>query len=383
MKIAVLGKGTVGGGIVEILDNANNNVSNIEVKRILELQKNPEDERITDCYDDIISDSEIDTVVECIGGVDPAYDYIKRALLSGKNVVTSNKAVVSEHYAEFIQLANDNGVSLHLEACAGGGIPWINAILRSKRIDKITAFSGIINGTSNYIIDRMEKENADFTEVLKDAQKLGYAEKNPSADIDGWDVRAKAMISGSICFNTVCDLESIPTCGIRSLTKADIDTFEEMGLRVRMIARGICNDSSYFICVEPELSEINTLEANTPGYFNTVSLTGETIGELKFFGAGAGALPTANAVVQDLIDINSGIKPNYDTSKNLTPDPKLMLSSYIYRTSADGALPKRALLVRPGYYEITSIYPTEAHEILEKLLPEDPNAFMASVQKAI
>lgn len=383
MLIALLGKGTVGGGVVEILDNRGIPGRKIEIKRILEKLPSEKDNRVTTDFDDIIADTEIDCVVECIGGVDPAYDYIKRSLSAGKHVVTSNKAVVSEHYAEFVELADANKVSLYLEACAGGGIPWINAILRAKRIDKITEFSGIINGTSNYIIDRMEKENADFTDVLKDAQRLGYAEKNPSADIDGWDVRAKAMISGSICFNTVCDLESIPTCGIRSLTKADIQVFEEMGLRVRMIARGKCTTDSYFICVEPELSEITTLEANTPGYFNTVTLTGETIGELKYFGAGAGALPTANAVVQDLIDLDSNNLPVYDTSRDLNVEPELMLSSYIFRTEADKALPRRALLMRPGYYEITSIYPTEAHKILNKLLPEDPNTFMVSLQKAI
>lgn len=383
MKIAILGKGTVGGGVVEILDNRGISGRNIEIKRILELRSSETDARVTTNFEDIVSDPEISCVVECIGGVDPAYDYIKRSLSAGKHIVTSNKAVVSEHYAEFVELSKANNVSIHLEACAGGGIPWINAILRAKRIDKITAFSGIINGTSNFIIDRMEKENADFTDVLKEAQRLGYAEKNPSADIDGWDVRAKAMISGSICFDTVCDLESIPTCGIRSLTKADIEIFEEMGLRVRMIARGVCNQDSYFICVEPELSEINTLEANTPGYFNTVTLTGETIGELKFFGAGAGALPTANAIVQDLIDLDAGINPVYNTQNELNIEPELMLSSYIFRTEADSALPRRALLIRPGYYEITSIYPTEAHKILNKLLPEDPNTFMASLQKAI
>lgn len=382
MNIAVMGCGTVGGGVVEIIDNRMDKGSNLKVTRILDKIFREGDNRFTDKIEDITEDDTIDLVVESMGGIEPAHTFILAALNAGKHVVTSNKAVVSKYMKEFVDAANDNSVGLFLEATAGGGVPWIHNLMRVKRIDQITQFSGIINGTSNFIIDKMEKENADFSETLKLAQEKGYAEANPSADIDGDDVKAKSMISASIAFSTLCT-DEIPKSGIRNLTAEDIEVFKELGLRVRMITRGQIKGDKYFVTVEPQLCEENTLEANTPGYFNTVSLTGETIGELKFFGAGAGALPTANAIVQDIIDCADGKRPVYDLSRELEFDETIMPSTYLFRTKAEHSLPRQTIMIRPGYFEIGGKYPAEAHQIAENLLVVDPNSFMASIQKTV
>ena len=382
MNIAVLGCGTVGGGVVEIVDNKMPAGSTLKVTHLLDLKHKEGETRYADSIDDICASGDVDVVVEAMGGIEPAHEFILKALNAGKHVVTSNKAVVSTYFQEFVEAANANHVGLFLEATAGGGVPWIHNIMRVKRIDKITQFSGIINGTSNFIIDKMEKEGADFGETLKLAQEKGYAEANPSADIDGDDVKAKSMISASIAFNTLCTSD-IPTSGIRNLTADDITAFKEMGCRVRMICRGLVKDTRYCVTVEPQICQETTLEANTPGYFNTVSLTGETIGELKFFGAGAGALPTANAIVQDILDCEAGKIPVYDMSNNLEFDETIMPSTYLFRTRAEKALPKNTIMIRPGYFEIVGKYPCEARRIAENLLIEDPQSFMASVQKTV
>ena len=382
MNIAVLGCGTVGGGVVEIVDNRMPETSNLRVTHLLDLRHVEGETRYADSIDEICACAEVDVVVEAMGGIEPAHEFILKALNAGKHVVTSNKAVVSTYFKKFVDAANANNVGLFLEATAGGGVPWIHNIMRVKRIDKITQFSGIINGTSNFIIDKMEKEGADFGETLKLAQEKGYAEANPSADIDGDDVKAKSMISASIAFNTLCTSD-IPTSGIRNLTAEDIIAFKEMGCRVRMICRAMVKDARYCVTVEPQVCQETTLEANTPGYFNTVSLTGETIGELKFFGAGAGALPTANAIVQDILDCKAGKIPTYDMSSKLEFDETIMPSTYLFRTRAEKALPKNTIMIRPGYFEIVGKYPCEARRIAENLLIEDPSSFMASVQKTV
>ena len=382
MNIAVLGCGTVGGGVVEIVDNRMPANSNLKVTRLLDLRHKEGETRYADSIDEICESKDVDIVVEAMGGIEPAHEFILKALNAGKHVVTSNKAVVSTYFKDFVDAANNNNVGLFLEATAGGGVPWIHNIIRVKRIDEITQFSGIINGTSNFIIDKMEKEGADFGETLKLAQEKGYAEANPSADIDGDDVKAKSMISASIAFNTLCT-DKVPTSGIRNLTAEDITAFDEMGCRVRMVTRAMVKGERYCVTVEPQLCPATTLEANTPGYFNTVSLTGATIGELKFFGAGAGSLPTANAIVQDILDCEAGKIPTYDIARKLEFDETIMPTTYLFRTRAEKALPRNTIMIRPGYFEVVGKYPQEAHNIAENLLIEDPTSFMASVQKTV
>lgn len=382
INVALLGCGTVGGGVCDILKTSPHLAKKFQITHILDKKINPNDDRFTNNFDVIINDKNVDIIVEALGGIEPAHTYISASLNAKKHVVTSNKAVVAQYMEEFVDLSIQNNVGLFLEATAGGGIPWIHNLMRVKRIDEIVSFSGIINGTSNFIIDKMEKENLDFNTALKLAQEKGYAEKDPSADINGDDVRAKACISASIAFDTLVDAE-IPTSGIRNLTHEDIEVFENLGLRVRMVTRALKKDDQYCICVEPQLSSLQTLEANTPGYFNTVSLVGNTIGELKFFGAGAGAYPTANAIIQDILDCIDNKFPAYNITNPLQFNTEIMPSTYLYRTRAETELPRNAIMIRPGYFEVVGKYPDEASLFLEKMTEKDPLTFMASMQKVV
>ena len=212
MNVALLGHGTVGRGVVQIIESS---VPTLKVTRILELPDRCTEPRMTSNFDDIANDPEITAVVECMGGLEPAHTYILRALDAGKSVVTSNKAVVAAYFQEFVEHAAKSGARLFIEATCGGGIPWIASILKAKRIDKISAISGIMNGTTNYIIEKMRDDAVDFDVALAEAQRLGYAERDPTADIDGIDVKNKTIIGTSVAFGCACK-KDIPTNGIRN-----------------------------------------------------------------------------------------------------------------------------------------------------------------------
>ena len=372
MRAAVLGNGVVGRGVVQICDEG---VPQIDIVRILDLPERCEGERMTPSFDDIIADESIEAVVECMGGLEPARTYIMAALEAGKHVVTSNKAVVAANFAAFAQAAEHSGASLLIEATTGGGIPWIASIAKARRIDRISEFSGIMNGTTNYIIDQMSKAGLEFSDVLARAQELGYAERDPSADIDGIDVANKTIISAGVAFGVACKPD-LPVSGIRNLTKADMDMLAERGLSVRLIGRGVCDGHGYAACVEPVALPQRSLEANVPDNFNLVSLVGQTIGELKFYGQGAGSLPTGNAMVQDLLDCASGVRMRYDLSSGLSWDATLICGDYLLRTTADidgdGAL-------APGAVILHGVTSEQAHEALAIALEQDPHALLVAL----
>lgn len=373
MKIALLGYGTVGRGVDKIIAE---HVDDVEVARILELPDRLSDPRMTASYDDIVADPEIGIVVECMGGLEPAHTFIMRALEAGKNVVTSNKAVVAAHFAEFAACALAHGVSLFIEASVGGGIPWIASLEKARRVDEVTSFSGIMNGTTNYIVYAMLKEGADFGEVLAEAQRLGYAERDPSADIDGIDVRNKTIITASVAFDVACERD-IPTSGIRNLTKADLDLFASRGLTVKLLGRGVQDGGRYAAAVEPVAVPQASLEANVPGNFNLVTLDATTAGELKFYGQGAGSLPTGNAVVQDVIDCARGVRaPEYDFSRGLAYDPELLRADYVIRASE---APEGAVPYAPGAWLVRDVTAAGARALLDAALASDPTAFMAAL----
>ncbi len=373
MNIAVLGYGTVGRGVVEIIESSTPTLS---VSKILEMPDRLVDARMTANYDEIVKDVSIDAVVECIGGIEPARSYIMQALQAGKHVVTSNKAVVAAHFDELTSTAEKMGVGLFIEATTGGGIPWIAGLEKMRRIDGVSSFSGIMNGTTNYIIDQMDKHGLDFAEVLKRAQELGYAEADPSADIDGIDVKNKTIISAGIAFGVACTSD-FPVSGIRSITKADMEFFRGRGCSVKLLGRGVQKDGRYAVAVEPVAVGIRSLEANVPDNFNLVTAYGSTIGELKFFGQGAGALPTGNAIVQDLIDCEQGRRPSYDFSSKLTYDADMLVGDYVVRCA--GVKPEGATELASNYYLINGITATQAHSLLDSAREVDPTAFMAAL----
>lgn len=373
MKIAILGYGTVGRGVDQIIAER---VDGVEVTRILELPDRLSDPRMTASYDDILADDEIGLVVECMGGVEPARTYIMAALESGRHVVTSNKAVVAAHFGEFAAASSASGAGLYVEAAVGGGVPWIASVEKARRIDEVTSFSGIMNGTTNYIVDAMRRQGADFAEVLAEAQRLGYAERDPSADIDGIDVLNKTIISASVAFDVACE-KSLPASGIRNLTKADLELFAAHGRTVKLLGHGVASDGRYAAAVEPVAVPADSLEASVPGNFNLLTLEGATVGELKFYGQGAGSLPTGNAIVQDVLDCAGGARrPVYDFSRPLAYDSTLLRSDYVLRTAAElGDAEEFA----PGALLVRDLTAEGARALLDEALLADPTTFMAAL----
>lgn len=372
MKIAVLGYGTVGKGVDRIISER---VSGVEVSRILELPDRLTDPRMTSDYAEIVENDDIEVVVECMGGLEPAHTFILDALAKGKSVVTSNKAVVAAYFDEFVRQANATDASLLIEASVGGGIPWIASIEKVRRIDEVTSFSGIMNGTTNFIVDAMVKEGADFDQVLAEAQALGYAERDPSADVDGVDVRNKTIITVGVAFDTACE-KDIPTTGIRTLTKGDLDALRALGRGVKLLGRGVQREGGYAAAVEPVAVPIESLEANVPSNFNLISLDATTVGPLKFYGQGAGMLPTGNAMVQDVLDFAAGRRPRYDFSRGLAWRPELLTSDYVFRTRAelDGAEP-----FGEGMVVVRGLSAVKAREVFEYATSVDATSFMAAL----
>ena len=250
MKLGLLGFGVVGGGVYEWCKER----SDLQVTRVLVRSDKPEIAHLsTQEFAEILNDTTIDTVVECMGGLHPAYEYVSAALKAGKHVVTANKALIAAYYQELVALAEANGVALRCTAAVGGGIPWLINLERCKRLDTIGELGGIMNGTSNYILDAMQRNGDDFDVVLKKAQELGYAEADPSADIDGDDIRRKLVISADIAFGTVLDEETIPTCGIRYITKADIERFKAHGFACKLLAKAEKTETGICAYIEPTL----------------------------------------------------------------------------------------------------------------------------------
>jgi len=298
MKIGLLGHGTIGVGV----DHITAKQPDMEVTRILSLVIDDEMRtRAAADVSEIINDPEIDTVVEVMGGVHPAYEFLSAAISAGKNAVTANKAVVAAYYKELSELAAEKGVFFRYTAAVGGGIPWLTSLSRSARVDTIKSVSGIMNGTTNYILTLMEGGES-FDAALKKAQELGFAEADPTADIDGLDVRRKIAISACVAYGALVDEEEIPTLGIRYITSEDINYAKETGKSIKLMAFAKKEEelSAYVL---PVILPADAPEANVSSNFNMISLNGEFLGDLKFYGQGAGRYPTAANVVQDLADI--------------------------------------------------------------------------------
>lgn len=374
MKIAILGFGTVGSGVYKIMETK----AKGSVKRILDMPENKDKlPIITSDINDILNDDEISLVVETMGGIHPAYEFIIQCMLHKKHVVSANKAVIASYLQEFLNTANNNQVSFFFEASVGGGIPWIASLLKAKRIDCITSFYGIFNGTSNFILDEMYQNNRDFKEVLKIAQDLGYAEKDPSADIDGYDVANKVAISSAIAFETITPVKDIICVGIRNITKEDITYFKKQHLCVKYIGEGNRLYDSYSVSVLPTLFDEKSIEANITKNFNIATLHGESIGDLKFYGQGAGQMPTANAIVQDILDIQNQVKQHISCANNLTLDQTLFTHQYIIRTKHLNSL----LVTRKDeHYHYTDFISLDAAiKLYQKALQKDPNAILFKI----
>ncbi len=308
MHIGLLGFGVVGAGVYDWTRGR----ADLTVDRVLVRSSKPGIETIsTHSIEDILNDPAIDTVVEVMGGLHPAYEYICAAIEAGKHVVTANKAVVAAYYPQLTALARQHGVALRCTAAVGGGIPWLVNLERCKRLDRVVSIGGIMNGTSNFIMDAMHASPVSFPDILKKAQDLGYAEADPSADIDGDDIRRKLAISANVAFDALIDEEAIPTFGIRTVTDGDIAAFQRRGFVCKLLAAAQLSKEGICAWIEPTLVESHALEAAVPQNFNLITYYGESIGRQSFFGQGAGRYPTAYNVVQDCIDILCGQRSFY------------------------------------------------------------------------
>ena len=306
--MAIMGFGTVGSGAYDI----SRNVEGLEVTRILARHGREGYEFLNDIItadiDDITGDSEIELVVESIGGISPAREYVLACLNAGKHVVTPNKNLISAHYDELMQAAEKNDVQLRFTPTAGGGIPWLFNLQRTARCDAINEIHGIVNGTCNYILDAMSKSGADFGVMLKNAQELGYAEADPSADIEGTDTLRKTVISASLAFGGTVSEEDVLCYGIDTINSDDIAYLKKQGYAVRLLMNAKrLGDGKISAYVEPTAIPLASLEANVGENNNLITLTAEGIGTQSFYGQGAGKLPTGESVIQDVIDIRDGI----------------------------------------------------------------------------
>jgi homoserine dehydrogenase len=310
VKIAVLGYGTVGSGIVEVIKTNQELVNKkagdeIDVKYILDLRDFPGDpyeNLVVHDVEVILNDPEIQVIAEAMGGVEPAYTFTKRALLQGKSVCTSNKELVAKHGPELLQIARDKKCNYMFEASVGGGIPIIrplNASLTPERVDGIT---GILNGTTNYILTKMEREGSDFDVVLKEAQEKGYAERNPEADVEGYDACRKIAILSSLVYGKTVNFEDIYTEGITKITTTDFTYAKKAGWTIKLLAMSKEVDGKYFAMVTPCMINPTNPLYNVNDVFNGILVHGNTLGNTMYYGAGAGKLPTASAVVSDIID---------------------------------------------------------------------------------
>ena len=339
MKIGLLGHGVVGGGVRQIIDEgATWEVRELEVKKILVKDESElTDPRCTLNFDEILNDPEIEIVAECMGGLEPAHTFAKKALEKGKYVVTSNKKMLATYCEDLFETAVVNNVTVHYEASCGGGIPWMASLDRTRRVDDIESFRGIFNGTTNYILERMKKEGKDFDEMLAEAQKLGYAERDPSDDIDGHDVKYKVSLSCVKAFDTLQDINDIITFGIRNIRKEDLEYCAENRLTCKLIGTGSYHGDYISACVLPMFLKSDDVFANIPLNFNAIESDSKTLGAAAFVGQGAGSLPTAHAVVQNLVDIWKNQDPEINEKKVTPVDNQIHQGIFYIRTAKQAA----------------------------------------------
>ena len=384
MKIALLGFGTVGKGTYEL--SLLRSEHGIEVTRVFVRRDH---QRVLDIQtyniNDIMSDPSIDTVVEVMGGDEPAFSYVKAALCAKKNVVTANKLMLSLHYDELISLARENGVHIAFSAAVGGGIPFLASLLRVGRVDTVESLGGIMNGTTNYILTAMQQQGADFAETLKKAQEMGYAEADPTADIDGLDVRAKLSLSVDVAFGKMADPSAVPALGIRHISAEDVALFKQLGLTCRLIGKAERTMQGAAAYVEPTLFPQDAPEAGVNGTGNVISYRCCRLGMQNFFGLGAGMNPTASAVMHDLIDISIGFSA-FDLASckgSFVPDAAESVHAYYLRT--DAPVPAELVSRTLGETSVGTAYITNTlsvsmlHAFVNETLAKGGKAFAAAL----
>lgn len=352
-KIAILGFGVVGSGVVEVFYNNKDNIckksgKDLDIKYILDLRDFPNSpfcDKLTKNFDDILYDNEVEIVAECMGGVNPAYQFTKSLLQKGKSVVTSNKELVATKGVELLAIAKANNCNYMFEASVGGGIPIIRPLHQCLAANKITEIIGILNGTTNFILTKMIKEQMGFYDALSLAQKLGYAEKDPTADIEGHDASRKICILASLAYGKHVYPERVHTSGISRITLEDVEYAESCNCSIKLIGSVKALDNGRILpLVRAAFVNKNCPIASVDDVFNAIMVKGDSVGDVMFYGRGAGKLPTASAVVGDIIDVakaeKTSISQIWETSDdyNFIESYKLAETAMYIRVTTDNLL---------------------------------------------
>lgn len=347
IQIAVLGYGTVGSGVVEVIETNKTDINKkaaevLAVKYILDLRDFPGDpyeSKVVHDYNMILNDPEVKIICETMGGTKPAYEFTKQALLLGKSVCTSNKELVAAHGPELIKIAKENHCNYLFEASVGGGIPIIRPLNYSLTAEHIDSITGILNGTTNYILTKMDREGADFEDVLKEAQEKGYAERNPAADVEGYDACRKIAILSSLMSGKNVSYEDIYTEGITKISSADFKYAKQMNKSIKLLALSRDTQDGFFAMVAPFLISREHPLYSVNDVFNAVYVHGNMLGDSMYYGRGAGKLPTASAVVSDVVDCarhqGKTIMCFWDEEKVKVADVTSARRKFFVRISAD------------------------------------------------
>ncbi len=376
MIIGLMGFGTIGAGVYELVKDR----ADMEIRHVLDLRELGIPEWTTRA-EDLWEDEAVDTVIEVLGGLHPAYEFVCAALKAGKNVVTANKYLVASYYDELLALAKENGVVFRCTAAVGGGIGWLTALERVRRLEPVVAVEGIMNGTTNYILTNMTDQGLPFDTVLSEAQALGYAEADPTADIDGLDVKHKLLLSANVAFDCSLALEGIFTAGIRHIQDRDIAAFKEHGYVCKLLGAACRKGEAIAAYVQPTLLKSEELAAAVPSNFNLITYDTAYTGKMSFYGQGAGRYPTAANVVGDCIDLVNGVQSFY--AKGFAPaqaDNSIVAYPYYLRTAAtlDG------IQIEEKWGDGVKTAPmtvAEAAALMKKLGEKDSAVFIAAIRE--
>ena len=400
---AIMGHGVVGSGVAEILIGHNSLISQkikdeIDVKYILDLRDFndlPYSNKFIKDFELIANDSDIQIVVEVMGGVNPAYDFVKRCLLAGKSVVTSNKELVAAKGAELLAIAKEKNVNFLFEASVGGGIPILRPIAQCLAANELTEIKGILNGTTNYILNKMIVDNMDFDSALALAQEMGFAEKNPAADIEGHDACRKICILASLAFGKHVYPEQVSTNGITDITLTDVEYADSFDCAIKLIGSAKKYDDGKITAnVKPMLVSRSNILSDVDGVFNAIMVTGDAVGDVMFYGRGAGKMPTASAVVADVIDCAKHIhsRKYIDWSEGsadyvVTPDERVRLYVYIQSSDYDMICQKFSTIFSDNTWHIKNDFKKEiafiTNEDYESALMEKINSVKADTVKVM
>lgn len=372
MKVAVLGYGTVGSGVVEVLTTNSESIkkkagTSLEVKYILDLKDfndHPLQDKFVKDINIILNDEEIDIVAEAMGGTNPAYTFVKEVLLRGKSVVTSNKELVAAYGPELLELAKINNCNFLFEASVGGGIPVIRPLNSALTADEIYEITGILNGTTNFILTKMKSEGRSFQDVLKEAQDLGYAERNPEADVEGYDACRKIAILGSLALGEHVDYKEVYTKGITNITKEDMDYATKLGYSIKLLGSCKKTEDGIYASVQPTMIPNTHPLATVSDVFNAVLVKGNMVGDVMFYGRGAGKLPTASAVVADIIDAakhkDTNIMCFWSREKVALEAYESCKGSYFIRIKGNALTNEQ--LVQESFGKVTPVVPLKEDE---------------------